>query len=586
MKLYEVINRFKGIRGEPPLYTGICPMCGRESLALVVHEDGHREVMCSYECDPGDILRAVGLTGTAMLEDIPLSFGDNEPLGAGPGFVVHEAKPINPINPGGAENEAKWPQPVPLGDDTRLPAFPVDCLPPVARDYAVAIADAVQVSVDMAAVAVLPSVALCVQKVLRIEGKPDWLEPLNLYCMIIAPPAERKSAVAERITRPILEYEKNANELLQYEIDYYHAEREVIEQEIRKAFRGKATVEEIADKRHRLSTMEEKHLLRLWTDNTTPEAAVSLMEENGGRTAIISAEGGIFDIMAGKYSATGADVEVFLKAHAGDSIRVDRKGRQSEYVNRPAMTMLLFAQPVVLDGIMSNDTFRGRGLTARFLYSIPVSKVGQRDFETKPIPQAAEDAFTQMIKELLKADVPENEGVIRLSTEAYSVFADFFRELEPRLRGDLKPIGDWAGKLHGATLRIAGVLHCMEHGSKAADAPVPLATMQNAIAIGRYFLDHALAAYRLMGVDRLIAEARYILHQLEKDRPKQITRTELTRLCRSRFPQAEDMNPALELLVEYGYFREERTNVKANNRRQLYYKLNPKAFGICGISGT
>ena len=41
---------------------------------------------------------------------------------------------------------------------------------------------------------------------------------------------------------------------------------------------------------------------RLVADDITPEAAASLLAEQGGRLAIISAEGGIFDIIAGRYS--------------------------------------------------------------------------------------------------------------------------------------------------------------------------------------------------------------------------------------------------------------------------------------------
>lgn len=42
-------------------------------------------------------------------------------------------------------------------------------------------------------------------------------------------------------------------------------------------------------------------LPRLVADDVTPEAAASLLADHGGRLAIISAEGGIFDTMAGRY---------------------------------------------------------------------------------------------------------------------------------------------------------------------------------------------------------------------------------------------------------------------------------------------
>ena len=58
----------------------------------------------------------------------------------------------------------------------------------------------------------------------------------------------------------------------------------------------------------------------------------------------MSAEGGVFDLMAGRYSATGMpNFEVFLKGHAGDTIIVDRVGRPAERIDHPAVTIKLLA---------------------------------------------------------------------------------------------------------------------------------------------------------------------------------------------------------------------------------------------------
>lgn len=44
-----------------------------------------------------------------------------------------------------------------------------------------------------------------------------------------------------------------------------------------------------------------------------------LLHEHGDRLAILSPEGGIFDLIAGRYSSTGApNLDHFLKGHAGD----------------------------------------------------------------------------------------------------------------------------------------------------------------------------------------------------------------------------------------------------------------------------
>ena len=91
----------------------------------------------------------------------------------------------------------------------------------------------------------------------------------------------------------------------------------------------------------------------------------------------------------------------------------------------------------------------------------------------------------------------------------------------------------------------------------------------------------------LMGADEQVQGAKYVLRQLEKQQYEKITRTELTRLCRSRFRKAEDINPALELLVEYGYIQEVETEYKGVGRRpEAQYKINPFLYGKNGINGN
>ena len=180
---------------------------------------------------------------------------------------------------------------------------------------------------DMAATASLAIIALCSQGKFVIESKKDWLEPLNLYTLIIAPPAERKSAVLKHMLIPVHQYETEENNrlepLIQQNIIEYNA------------------------------LLKQKKLL---------EDRIAKGKSDKSETRAISSEGGIFDILAGKYSNNIPDIDVFLKAHAGDSIRVDRIGRASNHIESPVLTTLLFVQPNVIESLMSNGTFQGRGL--------------------------------------------------------------------------------------------------------------------------------------------------------------------------------------------------------------------------------
>src|SRR5215211_3022291 len=74
---------------------------------------------------------------------------------------------------------------------------------------------------------------------------------------------------------------------------------------------------------------------RWLADDATPEALAGLLASYG-RIALLSPEGDVFDQMAGRYNqASGPNLGVYLKGHAGDLLKVDRRGRPPEYVQRP-----------------------------------------------------------------------------------------------------------------------------------------------------------------------------------------------------------------------------------------------------------
>ena len=59
--------------------------------------------------------------------------------------------------------------------------------------------------------------------------------------------------------------------------------------------------------------------------------------------------------------------------------------------------------------------------------------------------------------------------IISLTPPAYGVWLEFSRRVEKELQegGQFENIMDWAGKLPGATARLAGILHCVS-ASRAA----------------------------------------------------------------------------------------------------------------------
>ena len=464
----------------------------------------------------------------------------------------------------------------------QLPVFPVECLPPVLGKYVQAVAENIQVSVDMAVVSALAVCAICVQRKFIINPKPGWVEPLNLYAVIVAKPSERKSPVMKSMTKCLYEYTKEENERRAPEIEAYRTQKAMLDSTIEAMMKAKPKDNEdkfaaILDKKRELRELKPVNPLRLLADDVTPEALTSLIADNGGKMAIVSAEGGIFETLSGMYS-NKVNIEAVLKAYSGDYIQVDRKGRPSESIEYPALTILLFIQFLVLNSIMDNDVFQGRGMLARFLYSIPQSMVGHRAYETQAIDPLIEHGYKSLLYSLLSIPERDKSAIICLSDEAAALSRDFFKELEPRLVDDLEEMDDWAGKYHGQVMRIAGILHCCIHGEDAAAELVSGGTMQNAITIGKYFLEHAKAAFRLMGLGESqdVKDAKYILKRIDSTGQSEISKKELFDLCykKSGLETVELMTPILNLLVDHGYIRIEK--IPTGGRPTEKVILNPE----------
>lgn len=496
-----------------------------------------------------------------------------------PGYVS-PAEYNNPAEP-------RWEPPIPFTQHI-LPQFPVDAFPPAIRDYVLAVAETTQTPVDMAATAALAVLALCQQGKYRIKGKDDWIEPLNLFTVIVAEPSERKSAVINHMTGAVHRFEAEYNKQHSGAVERSRMEKRILEKQQRNleemVIKGKAQMEDLQDVAMQLANFREVMPMRLYVDDVTTEKLTSVLAENNGTAAIVSAEGGIFDMLAGIYTKN-VNIDVFLKAHSGDDIRVDRIGRSSESISLPALTVLLAVQPSVLSGMMSNGVFRGRGLTARFMYCMPQSRVGERKYRTKPIPDEVSRCYEVLIRNLLQEETPKTPELIRLSPEADKLLESFAGEVEGKLKNEYSDIPDWAGKLTGAVLRISGLLcraanaHCSDFLDISDSMIVSEETMAGAISVGRYFTENSRAAYSLMGADDLVKQSRYTLDAIMKNGLLEFSRRDIMRICRS-FKKAEQVQPVLNHLADLGYVALKETEQTFGKGRPANptYLVNPLLY--------
>lgn len=482
-----------------------------------------------------------------------------------------------------AKGPIRWEDPIPFSRYT-MARFPIEALPKDISDYVTAVAESTQTPVDMAGAVSLSMLSVCLQGKFRVQGKQDWFEPLNTYVLAIAPPSERKSAVQHMMLKPINEYEFQYNQRNAALVESSRMQKRVLERRQKaiedQVAKGKVEAEEMEKIAQEISEFRGILPMQLYVDDITTEKLVSVISANHGRAALISSEGGIFDTLAGIYTKN-VNIDVMLKGYSGDPIRVDRIGRESESIMNPALTILLMAQPNVISEVLNNTTFRGRGLTARFLYCMPVSFVGSRRFRSKPVTDEVYHRYERLVINLLEDEYPEKPEVITLSDDAEKLLISFAEQIEPKLVTDYAELVDWAGKLIGNTLRIAGLLcRAGTHRShEFLDVAEPLTvdgrTMENAIRLGRYFLNHAQAAYSVLPEDAMFKQANRILTMLKERKLTEFDRRAAMRYCRT-FKTVAEIQPVLDFLDDYGYIARQPEKTVSPGRPPLpKYSVNP-----------
>ena len=453
-------------------------------------------------------------------------------------------------------------------DNSVLPSFPVDALPKVLGEYVNDVAESCQVPADLPACLILSVISAAMAKSYKVQAGPDWQEPCNLFVVVAMPPASRKSAVFSAITKPIKDVEKTLKEEI-FPLQQENAQqRRILERRIKKLEKQAAddsSADELPGLFSELKSLREQlpkevKQPRVLVDDVTPEELASQLAAQLGRMALMSAEGGIMDIIAGRYSGNIPNMDVFLKGHAGDDLTVDRKGRPPEAVDGPALTIGLAIQPDVLKGMAGKRALHGRGLIARFLYSLPDSNVGHRKINPKPVNPRNRVNYKNVVLELFQPWRAQTQNqsvtskIISLSTDASCLFNSYREEIELSLRkeGELHGIPDWGGKLPGAVVRIAALLHAALHPSSPDSIPISQETMLNAIKIGGYFQAHAIAAYDLMEVSASRKGAKRLCEWFQSQNSERFVMRAVHQALRGSFPSMNDFMPALEHLINLG----------------------------------
>jgi len=477
-----------------------------------------------------------------------------------------------------------------LLEDYQTPVFDVE-LPGILGKTVAAVSAATETPIELATGNCLATVATAFHGKIIVRVKTGYTEPLNIWIATFLEPGNRKTAVLISTTKPLITWEAAKREQEKPRIQAIESERKNQEARIKRLRTqyGNAKFEELEEIQHEIRKIEDEMVPipvypKVWADDVTPEHFGTLLGHHDGCMAIISSEGGIIEIIAGRYNGGIPNLDVFLKSHAGDPVRVDRGSRDPVDIERPASTFGLSPQPDVLKGMAEKKGFRGRGLLGRFLYFLPKSNLGHRTLETEPIPEAVTNKWEGLIHTLLDIEPQKNDNdqvepfVIDLSRAAYSEWFEFAKVVESDMGegGRFETMRDWAGKLPGAAARLAGLLHCVKHPSQSWGEKISVETMETALDIAAVASSHAEVAFNLMGADAEIEGAKRVWRWIEKGCHESFTRSDCFQALRGTFPRATNIDGPFDVLEERNYLASYDPKKGSKGRSSITYNVNPE----------
>jgi replicative DNA helicase len=494
---------------------------------------------------------------------------------------------------------AEWEPPVPLTEPAR-PPFPTNHLPASLADMVRGIAGAKQVSEDLAAMQVLGAANVPLNGRVVVARNADHIEPVGLFLLSATGPSEGKNQTQDPAFAPVFAHQAALRDKLSAAVEQRSAERRVLARRIEATEKELANAKVARDGRlageaelraliEKLTELPEQHVEQLTTSNITPEALPALIQNNGGRVAIVSAEGGIFDIFAGLYNDKTAVLDTLLEGYSGGRITVNRRSGDPIHIERAYMAMVVTVQPITLERIGQNRDFAGRGLLARCLISQPPSLAGYRSARNStPLKDGVRSRYETVITALLEeCALPDDGGPIRItvSRDAESAWLDWYDAIQVRMRsgGEFFPdaIKEWAGKLAGNTLRIAATLHSVEQVERLegiAARSITHSTMEAAVALARdYFAPQMLAAFTVMQADPPVRLAHRVLKQIEARHVRTFDRRDMQQWIGNK--SAPEIQAALEVLTDHDYLR-------PVNERKTRYEVNPGIIAEPSTSST
>ena len=195
------------------------------------------------------------------------------------------------------------------------------------------------------------------------------------------------------------------------------------------------------------------------------------------------------------------------------------------------------------------------------------------------MPASLQIRFNQKVKALLNINSLHENNIeqarlLTLSPSAFKTWHEFQTSIESKLRpnGELALCQGWGGKLAGFTLRLAALLHIAEHAEQ--QLVISESVMHSAVTLAGLLIQHAIAAYSLMGIDQPTEDAKEIFQWIQTQAKANFTQSDLSYAMRNRkLGKGERLTKAVQVLIERNLIKAERL---ATRKPTTLYHVHPE----------
>lgn len=428
---------------------------------------------------------------------------------------------------------------------------------------------------------------------------PDHVTSGNLYVMAGTKSGPMSSRCFKEMTGPLYavnadmvrDWKENVLPRLGMEIPALQAEIKKLKEDMPNISNGAPSAEwlkiMIALKRCERRLAEAQSQLvqpTLLCEDVTMEVLMKLMSENRETLACFNPDAGaaINNELARYGRPKRADDNVFIKAHAGDCLQVDRVNREQIVLKNPCLTVLWLVEPDN-DTLLDERALIWKGLLPPFLVChscyapLPVPEIAAG------VPPETRAAYEKLMRDLVaKFRTRVEPFIVDAEDAALIEYRQFFDKMLRRW----EPLDNskyYASLCLEQARRLGAVLHAAKYGADADTHPLELATAFSAIKVADWFAEEQLANIeanwmRLMEKRRNEVVDLAVYHERNLSRNEYITVENV--YDAGIVTDAFEAQALLEQMVEEGILDREVHTPPRGGWKLRFYTLTRRKSGV------